>query len=70
MAITGRRGDGAERSLKPGGGQPDLLAKRDGFAVARPADVGRLPDIRTGAIANAVVQRCVDAENDGVHTRG
>ena len=45
MAITGWRGDGAERSLKPGSGQPDLLAHRDGLAVARPADVGRLPAV-------------------------
>ena len=61
MAVTGLRGDGAERSLKPGSGHPDLLAKRDGLAVARPADVGRFPDIRTAElvgvadVADAVV---------------
>ena len=61
MAITGLRGNGTERSIKPGSGQAYLLAQRNGLAVARPADVGRLPDIRTAElvgvadVADAVV---------------
>ena len=45
MAITGRRSDGAKRSLKPGSGQPDLFAQGNRFAVARPADVSGLPAV-------------------------
>ena len=61
MAITGLRGDGAECCFEPGGGQTDLLAQRDGLAVARPADVGRFPDVGTSElvgvadVADAVV---------------
>ena len=59
----------AKRSLEPGGGQPDLFAQGNRFAVAGPADVCRCPVIRTPVqvrvsdVSNAVVQRCVDAQN-------
>ena len=62
MALAGLRGNGTERSLKPRSGQTDLLAQRDGLAVARPADVGRFPCIGSAElvgvadVADAVVQ--------------
>ena len=73
MPITGWRGDGAERSIKPSSGQPDLLAQGNRFAVARPADVGGLPAVWAAElvgvadVADGVVQRRVDVADCLVH---
>lgn len=73
MTLSGWRGDGAEAGVKPGSRQPDLLAQRDRLAVARPADVGSLPDIGAAEfvgvddVADAVVHRRVGVADDWVH---